>query len=49
MAKQQKKWIDGRGQEVPAGYVSKYDKARGKAVRHVVAGAQGVPAPEWRL
>lgn len=44
MAKQQKKWIDGRGQEVPAGYVSKYDKARDKAVRHVVAGAQKLRA-----
>jgi hypothetical protein len=44
MAKQQKKWIDGRGQEVPAGYVPKYDKARDKAVRHVVAGAQKLRA-----
>ena len=44
MAKQQKKWIDGRGQEVPAGYVSKYDKARDPAVRHVVAGAQKLRA-----
>ena len=44
MAKQQKKWIDGRGQEVPAGYVSKYDKARDKAVRHVFAGAQRLRA-----
>ena len=44
MAKQQKKWIDGRGQEVPVGYVSKYDKARDKAVRHVVAGAQKLRA-----
>lgn len=44
MAKQQKKWIDGRGQEVPAGYVSKYDKARDRAVRHVTAGAQKLRA-----
>ena len=36
MAKKQKEWIDGRGQTVPASYVSKYDKARDKAVRHVV-------------
>ena len=40
MAKAQKVWVDGRGQEVPASYVSKYDKARDRAVRHVVAGAQ---------
>ena len=40
MAKQQKEWIDGRGQTVPASYVSKYDKARDKAVRHVAAGAK---------
>ncbi len=39
MAKPQKVWVDGRGQEVPAGYVGKYDKARDKAVRHVLAGA----------
>jgi len=39
MATKQKIWIDGRGQEVPAGYVGKYDKARDKAVRHVLAGA----------
>ncbi len=40
MAKAQKVWIDGRGQEVPASYVGKYDKARDRAVRRVVAGAQ---------
>ena len=40
MATQQKVWIDGRGQEVPSSYVSKYDKARDRAVRRVVAGAQ---------
>lgn len=39
MATKQKIWIDGRGQEVPAGYVGKYDKARDKAVRHVLAAA----------
>lgn len=39
MAKKQKEWIDGRGQTVPASYVSKYDKARDKAVRHVAASA----------
>lgn len=39
MAKAQKVWIDGRGQEVPASYVGKYDKARDRAVRRVVAGA----------
>lgn len=39
MAKPQKVWVDGRGQEVPASYVDKYDKARDKAVRHVLAGA----------
>lgn len=43
MAKQ-KVWIDGRGQEVPAGYVSAYDKARDKAVRHVAAGAKKLRA-----
>jgi len=37
--KQQKEWIDSRGQKVPAGYVSKYDKARDRAVRRVFAGA----------
>lgn len=40
MATQQKVWIDGRGQEVPSSYVSKYDKARDRAVRRVVAGAR---------
>ena len=40
MAKAQKVWVDGRGQEVPSSYVSRYDKARDRAVRHVVAGAQ---------
>lgn len=40
MATQQKVWIDGRGQEVPSSYVSKYDKARDRAVRHVEAGAR---------
>lgn len=39
MATKQKIWIDGRGQEVPAGYVKAYDKARDKAVRRVLAGA----------
>lgn len=39
MATKQKIWIDGRGQEVPAGYVGKYDKARDRAVRRVLAGA----------
>ena len=39
MAKPQKVWIDGRGQEVPAGYVKAYDKARDRAVRRVLAGA----------
>lgn len=37
--KQQKVWIDGRGQEVPAGYVKAYDKARDRAVRRILAGA----------
>ena len=37
--KQQKVWIDGRGQEVPASYVKAYDKARDRAVRRVLAGA----------
>ena len=37
--KQQKEWVDARGQKVPVGYVSKYDKARDKAVRRVLAGA----------
>lgn len=37
--KQHKIWIDGRGQEVPASYVKAYDKARDRAVRHVLAGA----------
>ena len=40
MAKPQKVWIDARGQEVPAGYVGKYDKAKDRAVRHVLAGAE---------
>ena len=44
MAKQQKEWIDGRGQTVPASYVSKYDKARDKAVRHVAARAKKLRA-----
>ena len=44
MAKRQKEWIDGRGQAVPASYVSKYDKARDKAVRHVVTGAKKLRA-----
>ncbi len=44
MAAQQKVWIDGRGQEVPAGYVSKYDKARDRAVRRVEAGARKLRA-----
>ena len=39
MANHQKVWIDGRGQEVPAGYVKAYDKARDRAVRRVLAGA----------
>ena len=39
MAKPQKVWIDGRGQEVPASYVQAYDKARDRAVRRVLAGA----------
>lgn len=39
MAKKQKVWIDGRGQEVPVSYVGKYDKARDCAVRHILAGA----------
>ena len=39
MAKPQKVWIDGRGQEVPASYVKAYDKARDRAVRRVLAGA----------
>ena len=39
MATKQKIWIDGRGREVPPCYVGKYDKARDKAVRHVLAGA----------
>ena len=43
MAKQ-KEWIDGRGQTVPASYVSKYDKARDKAVRHVASGAKKLRA-----
>ena len=43
MAKQ-KVWIDGRGQEVPSGYVSAYDKARDRAVRHVAAGARKLRA-----
>ena len=44
MAKQHKVWIDGRGQEVPAGYVKAYDKARDKAVRRVLAGAEKLRA-----
>jgi hypothetical protein len=44
MAKQQKVWIDARGQEVPAGYVGKYDKAKDRAVRHVLAGAEKLRA-----
>lgn len=44
MAKQQKVWIDGRGQEVPAGYVSAYDKARDRAVRHVAVAARKLRA-----
>ena len=44
MAKQQKEWIDGRGQRVPARYVSAYDKARDKAVRRVAAGAKKLRA-----
>lgn len=43
MAKQ-KVWIDGRGQEVPARYVKAYDKARDRAVRHVLAGAKKLRA-----
>ena len=39
MAKQQKTWIDGRGQVVPGMYVRAYDKARDRAVRRVLAGA----------
>ena len=39
MATKQKIWIDGRGQQVPSSYVLAYDKARDKAVRHVLAGA----------
>ena len=39
MATQHKVWIDGRGPEVPAGYVKAYDKARDRAVRRVLAGA----------
>jgi len=39
MAKQQRTWIDGRGQTVPASYVKAYDKARDRAVRRVLAGA----------
>lgn len=39
MAKPQRVWIDGRGQEVPSGYVKHYDKARDKAVRRILAGA----------
>ena len=42
--KQHKVWIDGRGQEVPASYVKAYDKARDKAVRHVLAGAEKLRA-----
>ena len=38
--KQQKEWVDARGQKVPVGYVSKYDKARDKAVRRVLAGRE---------
>ena len=34
--KQQKEWVDARGQKVPVGYVSKYDKARDKAVRRIL-------------
>lgn len=37
--KQHRVWIDGRGQEVPASYVDKYDKARDRAARHILAGA----------
>lgn len=43
MAKQ-KVWIDGRGHEVPARYVKAYDKARDRAVRHVLAGAKKLRA-----
>ena len=42
--KQHKVWIDGRGQEVPASYVKAYDKARDRAVRHVLAGAKKLRA-----
>ena len=42
--KQQKVWIDGRGQEVPSSYVKAYDKARDKAVRRVLAGAKKLRA-----
>ena len=42
--KQHKVWIDGRGQEVPASYVKAYDKAKDKAVRHVLAGARKLRA-----
>ena len=44
MAKQQKTWIDGRGQEVPVMYVKAYDKARDRAVRRVLAGAMKLRA-----
>ena len=44
MATQHKVWIDGRGQEVPAGYVGKYDKAKDRAVRHILAGAEKLRA-----
>jgi hypothetical protein len=44
MKKQQKEWIDGRGLIVPSCYVPKYDKARDKAVRHVVAAAEKLRA-----
>ena len=44
MAKQQKTWIDGRGQVVPSSYVKAYDKARDRAVRRVLAGAQKLRA-----
>lgn len=39
MAKQQKVWIDGRGQEVPGSYVKAYDKARDRAARRILAAA----------
>ena len=42
--KQQKVWIDGRGQEVPSSYVKSYDKARDRAVRRVHAGAKKLRA-----